>query len=66
MNLQSQKYILSTLMWSSQSLSHNLIHISNKFLTYDITGLLPLKLLELNGLTHFKLDDSWKYTLIMV
>ena len=50
------------MIWSSHTLTHNLIHVSNRFLTYHFTGLLPLKLLKLDGFIQFKLNDYWEYT----
>ena len=50
MTLQSQTYVVTTTRWSSHGHTCNLIHISNRFLTYHITTLLPLELPKLNGL----------------
>ena len=50
------------MMWSSHGLTCNLIHISSNFLTYHITGPLPLELPKHSGFTQFKLDDYWEYT----
>lgn len=58
--------MLATTTWSSHSLTHNSIHISYWFLIYHIMGPLPLELQKLSGLTHFKSDDYWEYTLTTI